>query len=422
MVAILGFSKEQITEAVRAMYGAVAAAPSDPFHFPVGREAARAVGYSDAELEAVPADALASFAGVGCPFRAGVIREGDAVLDVGAGAGTDSFIASRRVGPEGRVYALDITEAMLEKLVASARAAGIGNIETIHADAEQIPLPDNSVDVVTSNGALNLVPDKRRVFAEIFRVLRPEGRAQVADVVIARPVPLGGRSDPELWTECVVGASVDEDYIAQFGEAGFSDVEVLREFDYFAASPSAETRRIAGTLGARTMELAMRRPAEAAAPAAIRRFGRRLRPARIAREIGGRGLWGGLAAIAAVLACYGPLAILGLLSLLGVGLVLDEGVWAVTVAVAAVLAAVATGLNLPRHRQRWPLLLALVAAGVIAYVMFVSYDVVLEATAFAALLAAVGLDLYLVYRAECLPKRSESVGGRRPPGQVQEVR
>ena len=147
MVAILGFSKDQITAAVKAMYGEVAVAPTQPFHFPVGRAGARAVGYPDVELDRVPPETLASFAGVGYPFRADVIRPGDEVLDIGAGSGTDTLIASRLVGDSGKVWALDITPAMLTKLRATLHAADIRNVEVIEGDAERIPLPDNSVDV-----------------------------------------------------------------------------------------------------------------------------------------------------------------------------------------------------------------------------------------------------------------------------------
>jgi SAM-dependent methyltransferase len=128
---------------------------------------ARAVGYSTL-LEGIPEEALASFAGVGCPFRAGVLRPGDTVLDIGSGAGTDALIAARMVGPKGKVYALDMTPAMVKKLRALAAALPAPNLEVVEANAESIPLPDASVDVVTSNGMLNLVPDKRRAIAESF--------------------------------------------------------------------------------------------------------------------------------------------------------------------------------------------------------------------------------------------------------------
>lgn len=400
MVAILGFSKDQITAAVQAMYSEVAVAPTHPFHFPVGRAACRALGYPEAEIDRLPPDAVASFAGVGYPFRAGAIGPGDAVLDIGAGSGTDTLIASRLVGDSGKVWALDLTPAMLTKLRDTLRSAGVRNVEAIEGDAERIPLPDDCVDVVTSNGVLNLVPDKRRAFAEIFRVLRPHGRVQVADIVIARPVPVGGRSDSRLWAECVVGASVDEDYLDLFREAGFTDVEVLRAFDYFANSSSAETRHIASALGARAIEIAMRRPAEA--PVGLRRLAYRLHPRRL-KGIGGRGLWGAAATVAALAACYGTIGLLALLSLLGISVTLDAGLWAVAIAGAACLAAVGTAVNLPRHRQPWPLLLASLGAAAIAYAMFGAYDPIVEGLAFAALIGAVGFDLYLLYRFELCP-------------------
>jgi arsenite methyltransferase len=400
MVAILGFAKDQITAAVQAMYSEVALAPTQPFHFPVGRAGARAVGYPEAELDRLPPEALASFAGVGYPFRAEVIRRGDEVLDIGAGSGTDTLIASRFVGGDGKVWALDITPAMLTKLRATLLAADVRNVEVIEGDAERVPLPDNSVDVVTSNGALNLVPDKRRAFAEIFRVLRPDGRVQIADIVIARPVPIGGRRDARLWAECVVGASVDEDYIDLFREVGFTDIEVLREFDYFAASPSAETRLVASGLGGRAIELTMRRPAQP--PARMERLARRLHPRRL-KSIGGRGLWGAVAAAAALAACYGMMALLALLSLLGIAVTLDPALWAVTIAGAAGLAVAATTFNLTRHGQPWPLLVAGIGAAAVGYAMFGTYDPVIEGLGFAALIGGVGLDLYLIYRAELCP-------------------
>lgn len=400
MVAILGFTKERVTEAVQAMYTEVAATPSAPFHFPVGRDLCRTLGYPEERLDAVPPRVAGAFVGVGCPFREGLIRPGNTVLDLGSGAGTDTFIASSLVGPAGRVWALDLTPAMLASLRSSVRAGGLTNVETLQGDAEHLPLADGSIDVVTSNGALNLVPDKRRAFREIFRVLRPEGRVQVADVVISRPVPVGGRSDPELWAQCVVGASVDEDFLSWFREAGFTDVEVRREHDYFALSPSRETRRIASSLGARAVEVTLRRPAEPEPPPALRRLARRLDPRRLKR-VGQRGLWGAVAAGTALLSCYGVLAAVGLLSVLGTTVELDPGLWAATIAGAALLATAATAWNLRRHRKPWPLLLAVLGSGAIVYVMFGSYDPVLEGAGFAALVGAVGLDLHLLYREVC---------------------
>ncbi len=400
MVAILGFSKKRVTGAVQAMYTQVAARPGGPFHFPVGRDLCRAVGYPEEYLDAVPPRVTESFVGVGCPFRDGLIRPGDTVLDLGSGAGADTFIASSLVGPTGRVWALDLTPAMLARLRRAVRSGGLDNVDPLQGDAEHLPLPDGSVDVITSNGVLNLVPDKRRAFREIFRVLRPEGRVQLADVVISRPVPVGGRSDPELWAQCVVGASVDEDYLAWLREVGFSEVEVRGEHDYFALSPSPDTRRIASSLGARAVEVTMRRPAEPDPPPLLRRIARRLDPRRLKR-VGQRGLWGAVATAAALTSCYGVLAAVAVLSGLGLAVELDPATWAATITGAAVLATAGTAWNLRRHHTPWPLLLALLGAGAIGYVMFGTYDAAIEAAGFAALVGAVGWDLYLLYREVC---------------------
>ncbi|MCT7373736.1 methyltransferase domain-containing protein [Chelativorans salis] len=411
MVAILGYSKEQITEAVKAMYGSVADDPHQGFHFPVGRPAALAVGYPAEELDRLPRTAVDRFAGVGYPFRAGVIKRGDTVLDIGSGSGTDTLLASRLVGDAGKVWALDITPDMLARLKATLQEAGIRNVEPIEADAENIPLPDNSVDVVTSNGVLNLVPDKRKAFAEIFRVLKPEGRMQLSDIVIAKPVPVGGRSDPKLWAECVVGASIDEDYLELLRETGFADVEVLGEFDYFAESPSADTRRIAAGLGARSMEAVMRRPAEASRRAAPARFLRRLHPRRL-KAISGRGLWGAVAAITAIVVCYGVMASIGLLSLIGVAFAFPEGAWATAIFAAAALAVIATAFNLPRHGHPWPLLVTAVGATLIGYAMFWNYNPLVEALGFTILIGGVVFDLHRLYLSQCTPARVETSAAR----------
>ncbi|MGQ0639763.1 MAG: methyltransferase domain-containing protein, partial [Gemmatimonadaceae bacterium] len=184
MVAILSNQREVILDAVRRMYTDVATAPERGFHFPTGRPACEFVGYPADHLDAVPVTALESFAGVGYPFLSKVIRVGDTVLDIGSGAGTDAIIASRLVGPKGRVIALDMTDAMRDKLRANATAAGATNIEVLEGNAEEIPLPNECVDVVTSNGVLNLVPDKPRAIREIVRVLASGGRLQLADIVV----------------------------------------------------------------------------------------------------------------------------------------------------------------------------------------------------------------------------------------------
>ena len=250
MVAILSNQREVILDAVRGMYTAVATTPERGFHFPTGRPACEFVGYPAEQLDAIPAAAVESFAGVGYPFAASVIQPGDVVLDVGSGSGTDVMIASRLVGPRGRVYALDMTPAMRDKLRACLERAGCRNVTIVEGNAEDIPLPEAAVDVVTSNGVINLVPDKAAAIAEIRRVLRPGGHAQIADIVLTEEPSPACRAKPELWAECVVGATTEAQYLALFRAAGFRDLEVLRHLDYFAGSSSEETRKVAQSFGA----------------------------------------------------------------------------------------------------------------------------------------------------------------------------
>jgi len=249
MVAILGDKKEFIFKAVEQMYTDVATQPERTFHFPTGRLACLFVGYPAEMLDRIPATATESFAGVGYPFAADAIREGDSVLDIGSGSGTDTLIASLLTGESGTVYGLDITAAMRVKLHHNASQMDAKNVHVLDGNAEHIPLPDASVDVVTSNGVLNLVPDKRTAFAEIARVLKPGGRLQIADIALRVPVSEQSRCDPRLWAECVVGAIVEDDYTSQLREAGLS-VDVIRHMDYFAGSVSESTRRAAHGLGA----------------------------------------------------------------------------------------------------------------------------------------------------------------------------
>ncbi len=253
MVATLSNQREVIFGAVRAMYTEVASIPEKEFHFPTGRRACEFVGYPQLQLDSVPKTAVESFAGVGYPFAAGVIRSGNVVLDLGSGSGTDALIASLLVGPSGHVIGLDMTEAMRDKLRANAERMGTSNVEVLEGNAEAIPLPDASVDVVTSNGVLNLVPDKPRAIAEIARILRPGGRMQLADIVVNTLPSEACRSHPELWAECIVGATTADRYIRLFEAAGLLGIEILGQQDYFAGSCSAETRKVAGSFGAHTV-------------------------------------------------------------------------------------------------------------------------------------------------------------------------
>jgi SAM-dependent methyltransferase len=248
-MAMWSDKKEFIFKAVEEMYTDVASRPGAVFHFPTGRLACLFVGYPAGQLDCLPAEATESFAGVGYPFAADVIREGDTVLDIGSGSGTDALIAAMLTGPAGTVYGLDMTQAMREKLQRNVTAMKLDHVRVIDGNAEQIPLADASIDVVTSNGVLNLVPDKGAAFGEIARVLKPGGRLQIADIALRVPVSDTSRADPRLWAECVVGAIVEEDYVSMLQASGL-DVEVIRDTDYFTGSVSASTRRAAHGLGA----------------------------------------------------------------------------------------------------------------------------------------------------------------------------
>lgn len=261
MVVITSDQRDVILDAVRAMYTAVADRPEEEYHFPTGRRACEYVGYPPDVLDRLPAAAIESFAGVGNPFSARVIRGDDVVLDVGSGSGTDLLIAALEAGPGGHAIGLDMTEAMRAKAAANARALGLGNVELVDGNAERIPLPDESVDVVTSNGVINLVPDKAAAVGEIHRVLRPGGRVQIADIVVRDAPSAECRSNPELWAECIVGATTESAYLETFVTAGFRDVERLSELDYFAASSSESTRRTASGFGAHSIVMRARKPA-----------------------------------------------------------------------------------------------------------------------------------------------------------------
>lgn len=260
MVAITSNKREHVLEAVNQMYTQVANNPGLDYHFPIGKKACEFVRYPGSTLQEVPARALESFAGVGCPFLAQAVKTGDTVLDIGSGSGTDVMIAQNLVGQEGKVYALELTQAMRDKLQDILDDNSIRNVEIISGNAESIPLADASVDVVTSNGVLNLVPDKVRAIGEIFRVLRPGGRLQLADIALHKPVSARFKQDPELWAECVVGAVSEDHYLQMFQAAGFSNVEIVDSLDYFSGSNSEKTKEVAGLFGAHSIVLRASKP------------------------------------------------------------------------------------------------------------------------------------------------------------------
>jgi arsenite methyltransferase len=190
---------ELLKSEIKKTYSSVSSEPERDFIFPTGRAWAEDLGYPD-ELANVPESAVESFAGVANPWTMGRLAAGERVLDLGSGAGTDSLVAAQMVGPDGYVTGIDMTAAMLAKARAAATEMGVTNVEFLEAEAEQPPFADESFDVVISNGVIDLIPDKDVVFGEIFRVLAPGGRIQIADVTIQNPVSEEGRRNIDLWT------------------------------------------------------------------------------------------------------------------------------------------------------------------------------------------------------------------------------
>lgn len=191
---------ERLRLEVKLKYRDVATHPEEGFHFHNGRPLAEMLGYPMDVVDSLPGQVVESFAGVNNPFSMGELEPGQTVLDVGSGAGFDSVIAARMVGPEGHVIGVDMTPEMREKAVANVALLGLTNVDFRDGLAERLPVDDSSVDVVISNGAINLCPNKLAVYREIARVLKPGGKLQIADVVVQKPLPEEAVADIDLWT------------------------------------------------------------------------------------------------------------------------------------------------------------------------------------------------------------------------------
>jgi len=189
-----------LRRAIQSEYETVAREPQRGFHFHTGRPLARLLGYSDEWLAGLPEGSIESFAGTGNPFSVGSLKAGEHVVDIGCGAGIDSLIAARMVGPSGFVVGVDMTAAMLEKAKKSAAALGLTNVEFREDFGEELPISIEWADVIISNGVLNLIPDKAKVLSEMARVLKKGGRLQIGDILVQKAVPQEAKEEIELWT------------------------------------------------------------------------------------------------------------------------------------------------------------------------------------------------------------------------------
>ena len=227
------------------------------------RETSRRMGYSDEEMSAAPEGANLGL-GCGNPVALASMKPGETILDLGSGAGFDCFLAAKQVGAKGRVIGVDMTPEMLDKARENARQAGVANVEFRLGEIESLPVADGSVDAVISNCVINLAPDKKRVFAEAFRALKPGGRLMVSDIVLTAPLPKAVQDSVSAYVGCLAGASLKADYLKAIERAGFRDVQVASEepfpVDMMQNDPTAqavvkdlkvtpeEAQRIAGTI------------------------------------------------------------------------------------------------------------------------------------------------------------------------------
>ncbi|MDI6854719.1 MAG: methyltransferase domain-containing protein [Deltaproteobacteria bacterium] len=191
--------KDLIREKIMEKYDRVALSPGGCFRYPIGREGVRALGYPPELWQDLPDDVLASFCGVGNPFSLGSVQPGEAVLDIGCGAGFDAFVAAKLAGPQGRVVGIDITPAMVAKAKEHLRRVPVPQLVFQMGEAEALPFPDRDFDVVISNGVLNLTLDKEKAVGEIYRVLKPGGRAMLADMVLVEALPPDRERRIENW-------------------------------------------------------------------------------------------------------------------------------------------------------------------------------------------------------------------------------
>jgi ubiquinone/menaquinone biosynthesis C-methylase UbiE len=226
MVPPVTFDPKELESKVKAMYRSVAENPHGEFHFEMGRAMAERLGYAPADLDRIPKEAIESFAGVGYYFHLADLKEGETVLDLGSGSGMDTFIAALKVGPEGKVIGVDMTDEQRTKAERLRDRDGFKNVTYLKGYIENVPAPAASFDAVISNGVINLATDKVKVFREAARLLRAGGRLAISDIVTAVQLPETIVCNSTLWAACIGGAAQQDNYLRQIEAADLKMVKI----------------------------------------------------------------------------------------------------------------------------------------------------------------------------------------------------
>jgi SAM-dependent methyltransferase len=243
---------------VKVMYRAVAQEPHGAFHFEMGRDLAERLGYPVSELDGVPPEAIESFAGVGYHLGLAAIGAGERVVDLGSGSGTDTFLAAARSGPEGELVGVDMTDEQLAKARGLATRDGYPTVRFEQGYIEEVPVADSSVDVVISNGVINLCDDKPAVFREITRTLKPGGRMAISDIVTERQLTEAIVCDVNLWASCIGGAMQEDDYRHAIEGAGLElrTVQANPQYNFISDSAQGATE----TFGVKSVSVLATKP------------------------------------------------------------------------------------------------------------------------------------------------------------------
>jgi arsenite methyltransferase len=257
-MTIAAVDRSALESKVKSMYSDVAANPHGEFHFEMGRPMAERLGYTPADLDRIPQDAIDSFAGVGHFFHLADLQPGERVVDLGSGSGMDSFIAALKVAPGGRVVGIDMTDAQLAKAARLAQAHGVQTITYRKAYIEETGLEAESFDCVISNGVINLAADKSRVFQEACRLLKRGGRMAIADIVTELPLPENVVCNADLWAACIGGAAQQQDYRTAIETAGLQVERVEDNTAYRFISDRAQ--KATAKWGVKSVSVLARKP------------------------------------------------------------------------------------------------------------------------------------------------------------------